>query len=611
LTMCEPGQEVDIIIAGGGTASCVIASRLSSADPSLSILIIEQGRDNFNDPAVIVPAAYPSHIAPGSETVTFYQSKPSKHLAGREVIVPAGRILGGGSSVNFTIYTRAQGIDYDSWNTEGWGQKDLLPLLKKTETYHISGPGINQDVHGYNGPIHITRAGYTVPSTANEFFTVAAAMGDREVPDQQDLKHCGGFSRWARFVSPEGKRQDAAHCFIHPLLMDGKHPNLHLLLKTKVVRILFNEEKRAVGLEYIPNADLQRVNGSHSSSIYTVKARKLVIIASGGLGTPQILERSGIGERSLLEKLGIPVISDLPGVGENYQDHHLLYHPYRSTLKPQETFDCVMSGRLNLAKALKDKNPISVWNGFDLNGKVRPTEAEVEELGGDFKTLWDRDFKEQKERPLTVSGLISSFLGDPTTVPEGQYFSMAAFTAYPYSRGSIHITEQDPLSCPDFDAGFLNHPVDVQAQVWAYKRTREIARRLSFYLGELAVGHPKFPEGSKAAVGYPCANHSRLDFNKRFALPNIEYTKEDDRAIEQWVRENINTTWHSLGTCAMKPRERSGVVDKNLNVYGVKGLKIADISIAPENVAANTNSTALVIGEKAAQIIAKELGLVD
>lgn len=202
---------------------------------------------------------------------------------------------------------------------------------------------------------------------------------------------------------------------------------------------------------------------------------------------------------------------------------------------------------------------------------------------------------------ITKQLTLYSFLGDPSSVPAGQYVTAGTYTAYPYSRGHMHITGksvEDPL---DFDVGYFNdaNDIDMKKQLWAYKKQREILRRTGFYRGELAAGHPRFPEGSKAActeVAEPLAN-----------VENLTYTAEDDAAIEQWLRENVNTTWHSLGTCKMAPREKDGVVDSSLNVYGVTGLKIADLSIPPENVGANTNNTALVIGEKAAEIILAEL----
>lgn len=196
-----------------------------------------------------------------------------------------------------------------------------------------------------------------------------------------------------------------------------------------------------------------------------------------------------------------------------------------------------------------------------------------------------------------------SFLGDPTTVPAGQYVTTGNYTGYPYSRGHMHITGPecgDPL---DFDVGFLTdqYDIDLKKQVWAYKKQREIMRRTKMYRGELSLGHPAFSPDSPAACIEAEAALS--------GVKDIAYSAEDDKAIEKWIRENLNTTWHSIGTAKMAPKEDFGVVDGSLNVYGTKGLKIADLSIPPENVGANTNNTALVIGEKAADIIIKELGL--
>jgi choline dehydrogenase-like flavoprotein len=183
---------------------------------------------------------------------------------------------------------------------------------------------------------------------------------------------------------------------------------------------------------------------------------------------------------------------------------------------------------------------------------------------------------------------------------------MATYTAYPYSRGHIHITGPEVGDPLDFNAGYFGDAgdVDVKKQMWGYKKGREVMRRTKFYRGELATSHPPFPAHSQAAC-------TTLDSEPGDAetVTDLEYSPEDDKILEQFLRENINTTWHSLGTAKMAPREQKGVVDRDLNVYGVKGLKLADLSIAPENVAANTNNTALTVGEKAADIIIRELGL--
>lgn len=328
------------------------------------------------------------------------------------------------------------------------------------------------------------------------------------------------------------------------------------------------------------------------------------MVTAGALGTPQILERSGVGNPEILSKLDIPVVADVPGVGENYQDHHLLLYPYKSNLAPEETLDPILSGRKDFVKALGEKDPQLGWNGIDICAKLRMTDAEVKALGPEFEKDWERDFVPYPTRPVMLCGVVNAFLADPSLVEPGQYMTMGTYTAYPYSRGSIHITsKEDVLTGYDFDAGFLNHPSDIKKQLWAYKMSREIARRLPYYTGELELGHPKFKEGSAAALN---------DYSKTSApevTQDIQYSKEDDEAIEDWIRGNLNTTWHSLGTCAMKPREQGGVVDGSLNVYGTTGLKVADLSMVPENVGANTNNTALTVGEKAAIIIGQELGI--
>ncbi|KAH8820433.1 putative alcohol oxidase [Xylogone sp. PMI_703] len=608
-TYNESVGDVDIIFAGGGTAACVTAGRLAKANPDLKILVVEAGKNNYNDPTVVNPAVYLTHLAPDSSTALFYKSKKSDYLAGREAIVPSGGILGGGSSINFMMYTRAQGIDFDSWNTPGWSAKDMLEMCKKLETYHPRGEGIDPNKHGYDGPIHVSDGGYRGTSE-KEWMSTITKMGYKNILDLQDLDAIGGFSHWHRYVSPDGKRQDTAHRYIHPLMQDGKHPNLHLLVESKVVRVIFDESTppRAIGIEYVPNPAFQPITSLSKPVHKIIKANKLVVVSSGALGTPQVLERSGVGNPELLKKLGIPVVADVPGVGENYQDHHLILYPYRTSLGERETLDGIFSGRADFARALEEKDPILGWNGIDLCSKLRPTDAEVAQLGPDFKKFWDKDFAPYPTRPLMLTAIVNAWLADPSLVKPGQYVNIGVYTAYPYSRGRIHITDKDNVTDGyDFDNGFLNHPADIKKQLWAYKITREIARRTNSYRGEVDLGHPHFRPGSKAALvdlTIPGEVMPSAD-----EIKDIEYDVDDDAAIEQFIRENVNTTWHSIGTCAMREKDQGGVVDKDLNVYGTQALKLVDLSICPENVGANTNNTALAVGEKAAVIIGRELGI--
>jgi len=308
-----------------------------------------------------------------------------------------------------------------------------------------------------------------------------------------------------------------------------------------------------------------------------------------------------------LEGAGIPVVEDLPGVGSDYQDHHLSLWAYRTNLTPRETINGFQDGRFDIDTAIKHTDELLGTNGMDAQGKFRPTEAEVEALGPEFKKAWDRDFKNVADRPLMILALYTCYYGDHSVLPDdAEYVSMANWTAYPYSRGYIHVTGPAMSAPVDFDTGWLTDPgdVDVKKHIWAYKVSREMWRRMPIFRGELAANHPRFPAGSKAAVIEKADGPVMTDDAAR-----IEYSADDDNAIEQRVREVLSTTWHALGTCKMAPRDKKGVVDGDLNVYGIKGLKLADLSVPPENVGANTGNTAFVVGEKAADIIIKELGL--
>ncbi|KAI0126264.1 alcohol oxidase-like protein [Xylariales sp. AK1849] len=597
--LAEEIQEVDVIIAGGGTAACIVASRLAEADPDLSILVVEGGSNNYNVPSVVHPAFFLQHLLPTSKTAIFHKANKAEQLAGREPIVPTGGMLGGGSSINFMMYTRGQRSDFDSWQTPGWSADEVLPFMKKLETYH--GPG-DKEVHGYDGPIHVSSGTFRATKSESDFIEAAGKVGYPEHKDLQMLDANNGIERWQRYVSPDGKRQDTAHTYLHPKLQDGKHPNLHVVVESQVLRVLF-EGKKAVGIEYRPNPAFQAVIGLTQTPVRTARARKMVIVSCGACGSPPVLERSGIGSPEILRRAGVPLVENLPGVGHHYQDHHLILYPYRTNLEPHETIDGILSGRSNVGALVEKNDKILGWNSIDISSKLRPTDAEIEALGPEFQKAWDRDFKGTPDRPLMLMGLVSCFLGDPATVPVGQYVTVGNYTAYPYSRGHMHITGSgldDPL---DFDVGFFSddHDIDLKKQMWAYKKSREIMRRTAMYRGELALGHPHFPEGSKAGC---------IETESPLAdVQDVVYSAEDDAAIEQWLREHVDTTWHSLGTCKMAPREKMGVVDANLNVYGVENLKIADLSIPPGNIGGNTNNTALMIGEKASDILIKELGL--
>lgn len=456
-------------------------------------------------------------------------------------------------------------------------------------------------MHGYDGPITISEGTYRAKRSTRDFIQAAVQVGYPEVDDLSGLDYNNGVQAALHFIDTDGVRQDTALTYIHPKIKSGKYQGLNVLVDTQVKRVTF-KGKKATGVEIRPNRKVQ-ANGAVS----TVKARKMVIVSAGALGSPLVLERSGVGNSIFLNKHGIEVISDLPSVGENYQDHHLITYPYHTSLNPDETLDALFSGRLDASEAVQNKHPILGWNAQDVTGKLRPTDTEIAELGPVFQKYWDEEYANNTNKPLLLTALVNAFPTDPSLVPVGQYNTSSVFTAYPLSRGSIHISGPEIDEKPHFVTGFFADPedLDILKHVWAYKVQREIFRRMETYRGEVDILHPKFAAGSNAA----CTT-ARLDDHDLTKVKNIVYSPEDNEVIKQWAREQVGTTWHSMGTCRMGTRESGAVVDAKLSVYGVQGLKVADMSIPPLNVAANTMNTAVAIGEKAADIIIRELGLV-
>lgn len=397
-------EEVDVIIAGGGTAGCVVAGRIAAADPSLEVLVIEGGEDNYQKDNVINPALFREHLAPTSRTALFYPSTKQPQLAGREVVTPAGGLLGGGSSINIALYSRPYADDIDTWNTEGWSANELLPFLKKFETYHGKG---KRELHGQDGPVEVSDGGFKIEHAQTDIIKAAEVLGYHEVPDLQDLHAGNNVERAMRWISRDGKRQDAAHTFIHPLLQDGKHPNLHVLCQSKVIRVIFDEHNKATGVEYTPNPEYQVDINLTMHPKAVVKARKMVIISAGACGTPLVLERSGVGDPEILQKAHVDLVADVPGVGHDYQDHHLVFYPYRTALTPDETVDTLFDGRTSRANAIANNNPLLRWNACDVHAKIRPTDDEAAALGKEFKEVWDRDFATKPNRPIICLAAVS------------------------------------------------------------------------------------------------------------------------------------------------------------------------------------------------------------
>jgi len=621
-------EEVDVIVCGGGPAGCVTAGRLAFADPNLKVMLIEGGANNRDDPWVYRPGIYVKNMQQDgvNDKATFYKdTMASSHLRGRESIVPCANILGGGSSINFQMYTRASASDWDDFKTEGWTAKDLLPLMKRLENYQKP---TNNDTHGYDGPIAISNGG-TITALAHDFLRASDAIGIPFSDDLQDLDTSHASEIWAKYINRHtGRRSDAATAYVHSVM--DVQSNLYLRTNSRVSRVIF-EGNKAVGVAYVPARN--RAHGGQLRETI-VRARKCVVLSSGTLGTPQILERSGVGDSKLLQKLDIKVVSDLPGVGEQYQDHYTTLSIYRVS-NDSATLDDFLRGDKEVQKELftewetsPEKARLSS-NAIDAGFKIRPTEEELKEMGPEFNELWDKYFKDKPDKPVMFGSIVSAAYADHTLLPPGKYITMFQYLEYPASRGRIHISSPSPYKAPTFDSGFMNNKADFAPIRWSYKKTREIARRMDAFRGELTSHHPHFLPSSPAACkdidittakqllpnGFTVGIHMGTwhkpgdTYDASKVHEDIKYTEEDDKAIDDWVADHVETTWHSLGTCAMKPREEGGVVDGRLNVFGTENLKVVDLSICPDNLGTNTYSSALLVGEKGASIIAEELGL--
>ncbi|SCV67426.1 BQ2448_5037 [Microbotryum intermedium] len=605
----NPPSEVDVVIVG-------VAGRLAKANPDLQIAIVEAGIDNIDEATSYTPALYVSHLAPTSTTANFYVSKEGKEVADRACIVPTGGMLGGGSSINFMMYTRGSASDYDDWKTEGWAFDDLLPLVKKTETNHL--PSQAPKVHGDSGNLHVSYGGHQ--SNLGEEWIKAAQQADPKLPysrDIQDYRTSHAVTNWGKWINPKtGRRSDTANGFVHPVAKEQS--NLHVLCEQKTVRVLFDEsgdEPRAIGVEYCYNptarTPIDPENPPKVGETSTIKARKYVVLSAGAFGTPLILERSGVGMKEVLDKVGVKQIVDLD-VGKQYDDHQLALNIYVVD-DSAETLDELLRGNLEVhAEAgplfVKEGKGLLATNAIDAGTKMRPTEEEVRAMNCPaFQKVWDEYFKQKPDVPVVICGAVATFLGDHSLLPpNNKYMMCGVYDMHRRSRGHLHISSLDPFSAPDFDAGFMRDPSDMAPHVWGWKRARETARRMPSYRGELAPTSPKFAEGSPARCIGPEEAKAQFASGK---IEDLVYSDADNAAIAQWVRENVGTTWHSISTCPMKPRADGGVVDARLNVHGTKGLKLADLSICPSNVASNTYSVALTVGEKAADILAQDLGV--